>query len=232
MQAENGIHLWILHDAVSDHRLGPTLGIGAGRHLGKSFLGGLEDELDGARNLRLHACQHFGYTHQDCGMGIVTAGMHHRTVLAHVFGDHLGREGQAGRFLHRKRVHVGAQRDDLAGQAALEKPHHAMASDTRGDVHAQLAQMIRHQLGGANFLAGKFRVLVYVTSPRHDLGLHPGYTLIQLLRGVRTHCLLGEARACIGQHRSQQAEPDCGVTGSCWHSLVSMGLSQMHCRLS
>ncbi|MNZ69875.1 hypothetical protein D3C78_881900 [compost metagenome] len=154
VKAENGIHFRILHDAGADHRLRPPQGIGTGRHLGKAFLGGLEDELDGARNLRPHARQHFGHTHQDRGMGIVPAGMHHRTVLAHVPGDRRGREWQTGGLPHRQRVHVGAQRDDLAGQTALQQPHHAMAANTRGDLHAQRAQMVRHQPGGADFLAG------------------------------------------------------------------------------
>ena len=52
--------------------------------VGRAFLGRLEDELDAAGQLVLHAGQHFGGGHQDGGMGVVAAGVHHVHFLAQV----------------------------------------------------------------------------------------------------------------------------------------------------
>ena len=88
-------------------KIASTFGLSSapcGDHLGRApgltgrraFLGRLEDELDGARQLGANAGQHFGHSHQHRHVGIVSAGVHHAHVLA-VVGRSRRRPERAGR---------------------------------------------------------------------------------------------------------------------------------------
>ena len=172
VQAVDGLH--VLERTGFDHGLGAEAGhlaIGVGLHR-RALFGGLEDELHGAGQLRLHARQHLGRAHQHGGVGVVAAGVHHGHFLAQIGGLGLARKGQAGVLQHRQRVHVGAQGHHLARQAALERAHHAGAAHAGLHLHAQLLQVLGHQLGGAHLLAREFGVGMDVAAPVDHLGRH------------------------------------------------------------
>ena len=173
----------IFHHAFLHHHLGAPDLLAVGLEVGRAFLGGLEDELHAAGQLVLHAGQHLGRGHQDGGVRVVAAGVHHVHFLAQVGALGLGREGQVHLFLHRQRVHVGAQHH-RTGLAALEHGDHAGHGHAGLHLHAQRAQMVGHQLGGARFLVAQFRMLVDVAAPGDELVLDGLGALVDL-RGQR-----------------------------------------------
>ncbi len=73
-------------------------------------------------------------------------------------------EGQIDLLLDRQRIHVGAQRHDAAGLAALQHAHDAGDPDACLHLVAELLQMRGGERGGTRLLIGKLRVLVNVAA--------------------------------------------------------------------
>ena len=78
VEAEDDIDLRVVERAITDHR--------ARAAGGRRFFRRLEEEDDGARQLRLHGTEHFGGSHQDGGVHVMTAGMHDARLDAVVDG--------------------------------------------------------------------------------------------------------------------------------------------------
>ena len=102
-------------------------------------------------------------------MIVVAAGVHHAHFLAVVGRLLRGLERHVHLLGHRQAIHVGAQRDDAAGLAALQDADDAGAADAGLHLHAQRAEVIRDDLGGADFLQPQFGMLVEIAAPGDDL---------------------------------------------------------------
>mmetsp|Transcript_22895 Transcript_22895/g.38369 ORF Transcript_22895/g.38369 Transcript_22895/m.38369 type:complete len:417 (-) Transcript_22895:1332-2582(-) len=123
-------------------------------------------------------------------MTVMTTSMH-RPVR-------LGRVVQPGFLMDRQRIHIRAQADDLARRirAALDHAHDARAPDPFDHfITAKVPQLFRHQRAGAVGLKQNFRVFVNVTSPRRDIGLHFGKSVLN--RHLKVLCL---APRLLGGH--------------------------------
>jgi len=81
VQADDRLRLVLAEHAFLQHQRRPAL-----LAFGRSFLGRLEDEHDLARQLLAHRGQRGCRSHQDRGVRVVAAGMHHADLLAAVFG--------------------------------------------------------------------------------------------------------------------------------------------------
>ena len=172
VQAEHGVRLEVLEDALRQHHLRAAL-----LAVRRTFLGRLEHEQHLAGQLVAHRHQRLGHAHQDAGVGVVAAGVHHADGFAVEGRGGLRREGQAGGLGHRQRVHVGAQRDARAGLAALEHGGDAGGGDAGLRFQAKCAQVPGHQRRGARLAVAELGVLVDVAAPVDHLGL-------QALRGL------------------------------------------------
>jgi hypothetical protein len=147
--------LWVVQQPVFQH----------GAHAADAFLGRLEHQLDRAGELRCQVLQHRRDAEQRRGVDVVAAGVHQALVLAG--------ERQAGAFLDRQRVHVGADRQHLAGAAALIRPTTPVLPmpvwwgmprrvSSRGD-----------DAGGADFLEAELGVGVDVAADFDQGGFDP-----------------------------------------------------------
>ena len=107
MHAVDGVAVEPVEQAFLDHH--PRAGL--------PFLGGLEDEVNGAGKIRRRR-QVLGRAQQHRRVAVMAAGMHlvgHRRGVVEVV-----------LFLQVQRIHVGAQPDRLlAGAPALERADHA-----------------------------------------------------------------------------------------------------------
>ena len=203
MQAEDRIGFRVLQCAVLDHQRRAAFFSGR-----RAFLGRLENEFDGAGQLVAHARQHFRHAHQDGHVGIVTARMHHADLLADVFGFHRGLERHVHFLDDRQRIHVGAQRNDPSRLAALEQSDHAGVCYTGLYFHAELAQMRRNQLAGANFAVRQLGMLMNVAPPCDDLGFDGADALVH------------HGREIVGLHRregNQKTEDEHAVRNEAIH---------------
>ena len=102
-------------------------------------------------------------------MGVVAAGMHDAGHLAVPHRLHLGGEGHVDPLLDRQRIHVGAQRHDRTGLAALQHAHHAGFADAGSDFVAQGFQVLGGQRRRARLVIGEFGILMDVAPPGDDL---------------------------------------------------------------
>ena len=148
VQAVDGVAGEALEQAVLQHGLGAAA----------AFLGGLEDEVDGAVEVARFG-QVFGGAEQHGGVAVVAAGVHAAGDLAGV--------RQAGGFLHRQRVHVGAQADRGLAVAVAQHADDAGLADAAMHLDAPLLQFARDQVGGAEFLQPEFGMGMDVAA---DLG--------------------------------------------------------------
>ena len=154
VQPENGRHVRIAKHAFFDHQLRASLFA-----FGGAFLGGLENELDGAGYLVAHLGQHLGRAQQDGRVGVVPARVHHARVLRGV--------GQPGLFPDGQRVHVRAQGHRGAGPGAPDQSHHAVVRHARLDlVHPHGFELLGHQGGGPLLAVGQLGMGVDVAAPR------------------------------------------------------------------
>ncbi len=150
MQAVDFVAGEFVEQAVLDHR----------PRAAKTFLGGLEDEVHGAveiagfREVARGAEQHGGMAVM--AAAVKTAG-NGRTP------------GQVGIFLHRQRVHVGAQPDPLAaGALALEHADHAGDAEPAMHLDAPLRQFFRDDAGGADLLEADLGVRMEIPADRGE----------------------------------------------------------------
>ncbi|MNZ85620.1 hypothetical protein D3C78_1044180 [compost metagenome] len=128
----------------------------------QALFGRLENQLHGAIEVP-GVGQVPGRCQQGGGMAIVAAGMHHTVDPAGI--------GQAGGFLNRQCIHVGAQPNGTP-YAIAQRCHHAGPAHAGADVIAPLAQALRHQRTGGELLEPKLGMGVYAsTQADHFLSL-------------------------------------------------------------
>ena len=89
--------------------------------------------------------QHSGCAQQHGGVGVMAAGVHHRHGFAQA--DACGRAGpgQAGHFLDRQGIHIGAQGHHRARQAPLEHGHHTGLAHLGAHLQAQAFELLGDQ---------------------------------------------------------------------------------------
>ena len=167
MQAEHRFRLEAIEQAFGQH-LRRATGFAGGR----AFFGRLEDEHHFAGKIAAHRGQRLRDAHQDGGMRIMAAGVHHADGLAVVLRRDFRSEGQAGLFGHRQRVHVGAQGDARPGLAAFQYGDDAGMRDAGAHLQSERAQMRGDEFRGAEFAIAELGILVQVATPGHDLVLH------------------------------------------------------------
>ena len=166
VQAEDGARRGLVQRAFGDHHLRAAV-FAFGRHL----LGGLEDELHAAAQLRTQPGQDLRHAHQDGDVAVVPAGVHDADLFAVPLAARLAGKGQVHFLAHRQAVHVGAQRHHRAGQRPLEQAHHAGVGHARAHlVQAQRAQVIGDHAGGAELAVAQFGVLMQIAPPGDDGG--------------------------------------------------------------
>ena len=143
--------------AVLDHRRGA----------GAALLGRLENHHGGAGEIA-RLGEIFGGAEQHRGVAVMAAGVHlarHRRFVR-----------QAGFFLERQRIHVGAQADDLvAGLAAADDADDAGAADA-GDhlVAAEALELVGDRRRGAVHVVVQFRMGVNIPPPCGDFVVQVG----------------------------------------------------------
>jgi hypothetical protein len=91
--------------------------------------------------LRLHAGQQLGNTHQHGDMAIVPAGVHDADFLAVERSALLRREGQIDLLGDRQRIHVRPQRNHRSGFSGIQQPDHAGMGNTGLYCQPECSQM-------------------------------------------------------------------------------------------
>ena len=110
-------------------------------------------------------------------------------------------------FLHRQRVHVGAQAHAAPAGAAVASLHDA---DDAGHSHAPVngnapfGQLLRHPLGGANFLKAQLGMGMQITAKGRHVGGVAGKGLDEV-HGVGFH---GRRQARGGKPTEMQADKE------------------------
>ena len=132
VHAVDGLHREFLEQAFSYHHAAA----------GDVLLGGLKDEMHGAVEIAGLGEVARG-AEQHGGVAIVTAAVE--------FAGNAGAVREIVEFLHRQRVHVGAQPDGGA-VAALQRPHHAGFGEALVHVDAPAAHPLGDESGGAALL--------------------------------------------------------------------------------
>jgi hypothetical protein len=168
VQAEDRIHIRVLQGALFHHHLRAAV-LADGRRL----LGGLEDELHRAGNALAHPREDFRHAHEDAGVGIVAAGVHHAAAHVVPLGPHGALERDVDFLGDRQRIHVGAQRHHRTRQATPEHAHHARMRHLLAHLDAEGSQVVGDDLRGAHLAVAELGVLVEVAPPGDDLRLDP-----------------------------------------------------------
>ena len=150
MQAQHPVHVRVFHAARGDHLLRAAVG----------FLRVLEEQLHPAGQLRAMREQQPRRAELDRHVRVVAAGVH-------AAGD-FGGERKAGRFLHGQGVHVRAQADGRAGQAALDHGDDAPLSGVGLGLHAHAPQALQKVCLRPFLLAAQLRVTVQRAAIPHD----------------------------------------------------------------
>ena len=202
MQAEYRFRLEVLEQAFLQHQVGAAL-----FWRRRAFLGRLEDQHHFARQLVAHGHQRVGHAEQGGGVRIMAAGMHHPDLLAAILGRGLGGERKTGLLGDRQRVHVGAQSDLRAWQAALDDGDHAVHGHPGLRAQAHRAQALGNLGSGAFLAVGEFRVGVEIAPPIH-------YLLLQAIgRGGHLRPLRGILGLRQWGQGAQQSGQQHGLTG-------------------
>ena len=127
-----------------------------------ALLGGLPDQHQGAGPAVSMARHIARRAHQAGDVDVVPAGVHHIDLVAvPVELLRTGGVGQAGLFLHRQTVHIGAHHYQRA-RAVLQHGHHAGAADTLGHIVARCTQLLRQARRGFLLHHGEFRIAVKI----------------------------------------------------------------------
>ena len=142
---------------VLDHRRGA----------GAALLRRLENDHRGAGEIA-RLGEIFRGAEQHRGVAVMTAGVHlarHRRFIR-----------QAGLFLDRQRIHVGAQADDFAaGLAAADDADHAGAADAGNHlVAAEAFELVGDRGRGAVHVVAELRMGMKIPPPFLDLALQIG----------------------------------------------------------
>lgn len=148
---------------------------------GWSFLRRLEDEFDGSGQHFPVIRQHFGGTHEHGNMGVVTACVHNRHVLAVKFTPcHRGKRNP-GPFKDRQSIHIGPQCDYRTWSAANQRTDHTGMCDTGLDlVEAETSQVLGDLRRRSELTIREFRMLMDVAPPCDDFWLYRRECLVQV----------------------------------------------------
>ena len=171
MQAEDCRGARVVEHSVLHHR----------RRAANPFFGRLEDELDRSRDFRLHPRKHFGDSHENCDVVVMSAGVHHADVHALPHRAHLALEGKVDLLGHRQRVHVGAERDNRPRLAAAQYADNTGPADLRFHLEAKGTQMVGNQGRRSNLIEAEFGMLVDIAPPGDDLGHHLHHACVDFL---------------------------------------------------
>jgi hypothetical protein len=117
----------------------------------RALLGRLEHEQHVAAQPRLRFHQHLGHSHQDRGMRVVAAGVHHADFLATVVSPRRRPERHVGALGDRQGVHVGAQRDRGTRLTRPQQGDDTGLRDAGFHVQPQLFQVFGCYLRCAHF---------------------------------------------------------------------------------
>ncbi len=138
-------------------------------------------------------------------MRVVAARVHHAHLATLIGRAHARRERQPCLFAERQRVHVRAQRHDRTLRGTAQHRHHARVRHARAHTEAELAELLRHERGGAHLAIAELRVRVQIAPPRDHARLH------RARRAVDRVTQLLARRSGSGQHGERTrggADPD------------------------
>ena len=168
VKSEDRVDPRIVEHALLHHQRGAALFA-----RGRSFLCGLKDELDAARELGLESSQNVGGSQEDGEMVVVAARVHHAGLLARPLRGDVRLEGEVDFLRDRKSVHVRSQRDHGTGESAAEQADDTGLRDAGLHLESQRAQFVGHDLPSADLAVPEFGMLVEVAAPGHDLREDP-----------------------------------------------------------
>src|SRR5215469_13133960 len=161
-----------------------------GERAGAALLRRLENDDRSARKIA-RLGEIFGGAEQHGHMAVMAAGMH--------FAGNGRFVRQAGFFLQRQRIHIGAQPDHLvAGFAPANDAHHPGPPDAGNDfVAAEALELFGHRTGGAMHIEAQFRMGMEIPPPLLDLVVqvsdavddrHWGVPVSECVCGTRPQC--------------------------------------------
>ncbi len=163
VQAEYRLHRELFEQTLLDHDATAAI----------PLLGRLENEMHRAFEVSLAAQrrQSLGRTQQHRGMAVMTAGMHLSRMARAVL--------EGIEFVERQRVHVGAQADGATAAAGLQAADHAGAGQAAMHRQAERLEFFRHDIGGAPFAEGEFRMGMDVAADGRDAGVQIGDQIVE-----------------------------------------------------
>ena len=129
VQPEHGLRSILLKHAFLDHQACATFFTDR-----CTLFCGLEEEHHRTRKFALHRDQRFGKTHQDGGVCVVSAGVHHADGFIAVGCGRFRAERHVCLFDHRQRIHVRAQGNRRPRAPALQHAHHRCLGDAGLDL--------------------------------------------------------------------------------------------------
>jgi hypothetical protein len=152
VQAEDRLDLRVVESPFLHHERRPAF-----LALGCAFLGGLEEEDDGAGQASLERSQHLDRPEQDRRVRVVAAGVHDAL--------HLALEREVVRLLDRQSVDVGPEGDDRSRLPAAEDPDDTRLRHRVAHLEPVGAQPLRDEPARALLAVAELRV--GVQSPAH-----------------------------------------------------------------
>jgi hypothetical protein len=156
METDDGINIWVLEGSGFDHRFSST----------RSFLSGLEDEFDGAREVGGFgevAGEVLGRAEGDRRMSIMATGMHLARDLGAI-GDSIG-------LLDRQSIHIGSNRESAARLQTRDSRDNTRVGDASLMGDAPFGKLLANKSSRQMFIKGQFRLLVESSAPLHQIRL-------------------------------------------------------------
>ena len=154
VESEHCLNGRLVHHTFLDH------GLCASR---REFLGRLEAELHGTAELILAISQQASESHKDCGVAIMTTGVHYTRVLACVLNIVLFQDWQG--------VHIGPDQHITSGtfRGSLHQASDAGTTDPCADIlNPELLEALAHELGGLELLESELRILMQMATIGDD----------------------------------------------------------------
>jgi len=134
-------------------------------------------------------------THQDRGVRVVPASMHHAHRAAAELAGRGRAERHVGALRDRQRVHVGTQHDRRARHPALQHGDHAGVRHTGPHLQPERTEVLGHSGGSAGLAVRQLRVTVEIAAPLDDPRLKRGRGAVELRRR--------DLGACAGRGHQQ-----------------------------
>ena len=197
VQAEHHLRHRIVEGALGEHQVGTAFLLPW-----RSLFGGLEHEDDAARQALAHSSQQLRHAHQDRGVRIVPAGVHHADLAAPVRGARHRGEGKARRLGDGQGVHVGAQRHHRSVLRSAQHSDHAGVGHVPTHLETERLEVIAHQRAGADLAVRELRVLVDVAAPADHALLECRRTSVDLRGEVSAR----GGRGAEGQQRTEHSK--------------------------